>query len=393
MRILLFALQAALVALPAMGQDAYSPVLGQIERNSPTLAALREQAEVRRLAGRTDIFPADPEVEFGYLWGAPAAVGARKDVSVRQSFDFPAVYARRGRLAESLGGCAEWLYRSQRMELLLSAKRVCIELVYYNGLAELYGRMLENARLVADAYGKREQSGDANRLDFNKARLNLASMEGEASRADIERARLLSELARLNGGAALEFGRSEYAPTPLAAAVFEEWYAAAAAASPALQYLLSQVEVGERRVELSCAQSLPSFSLGYMGEFVSGQNYQGVTLGLSIPLWENRNKVRLARAEARASVAAAEDAKIQYYNRLKSLHARVAELSENVRRYASALSEGDNDRLLREAYSAGEISLLSYLLELDYLVDVRVKLLQAERDYELALAELNAAAL
>lgn len=392
MKRILFALLAALVALPAMAQDAYSPVLEQVERNSPTLAALREQAEARKVASRTDIYPADPEVEFGYLWGAPAAVGSRKDVSVRQSFDFPAVYARRGRLAESLGGCAEWLYRSQRMELLLSAKKVCIELVYYNGLAELYGRMLENARQIAGAYGKKELSGDANRLDFNKARLNLASMEGEASRADIERARLLSELARLNGGTALEFDMNEYAPTPLAAVDFEEWYAAAAA-SPALQYLLSQVEVGERRVELSRAQSLPSFSLGYMGEFVSGQNYQGVTLGLSIPLWENRNKVRLARAEARASVAAAEDAKMQYYNRLKSLHAQVAELGENVRRYAAALSKGDNDRLLREAYSAGEMSLLSYLLELDYLVEARVRLLQAERDYELALAELNAATL
>lgn len=393
MKWILFALPATLAALPATGQDAYSPVLEQIERNSATLAALREQTEARKAASRTGIYPADPEVEFGYLWGAPSAVGGRKDVSVRQAFDFPAVYARRGRVAESLGGCAEWLYRSQRMDLLLSAKKVCIELVYYNGLAGLYGRMLESARQIADAYGKKERSGDANRLDFNKARLNLASIEGEARRADIERARLLAELARLNGGTALEFDVDEYAPTPLAAADFEEWYAAAAAASPALQYLLSQVEVGERRVELSRAQSLPSFSLGYMGEFVSGQNYQGVTLGLSIPLWENRNKVRQARAEARASVAAAEDAKIQYYNRLRSLHERVAELGENVRSYASALSEGDNDRLLLEAYAAGEISLLSYLLELDYLVEARIKLLQAERDYELELADLNATAL
>lgn len=393
MKRILFAPLALLAALPAAGQDAYSPVLEQIERNSATLAALREQAEARKLAGRADVYPAAPEVEFGYLWGAPAAVGARKDVSVRQAFDFPAVYARRGRLAESLGGCAEWLYRSRRMELLLSAKRVCIELVYYNGLAELYGRLSANARQVADACGKKEQSGDANRLDFNKAKLNLAAMEGEARRADIERAGLLAELTRLNGGVALEFDRSEYAPSPLAADDFEEWYAAAAAASPALQYILSQVEVGERRVELSRAQALPSFTLGYMGEFVAGQNYQGVTLGLSIPIWEGRSKVRLARAEARASVAEAEDAKIQYYNRLKSLHARVAELGENVRRYASALSEGDNDGLLLRAYSAGEISLLSYLLELDYLVEARVKLLQARRDYELALAELNAVAL
>lgn len=393
MKTTLTTLLAALSALGVAGQDAYSPVLEQIERNSTTLAALREQAEAQKLAGRADVAPADPEVEFGYLWGAPAAVGSRKDVSVRQSFDLPGVYARRGRLAEAMDGSAEWLYRSRRMELLLEAKRVCVELVYCNALAELYGRQLENARRIADVLGKKEQAGDANLLDLNKARLNLAAMEGEVRRVGIERERLLSELARLNGGNALEFDMSGFPPVSPVSADFDGWYAEEAATSPALQYLMSQVEVGGRRVELSHAQSLPSFSLGYMGEFVSGQNYQGVTLGLSIPLWENRGKVRMARAEARASEVAAEDAKVQYYNRLKNLHARVAGLGENVRRYASALDAGDSGKLLSDAYEAGEISLLDYLVEVGYLVAAQDKLLQAERDYGLALAELNAAAL
>ncbi|KAA6308963.1 hypothetical protein EZS27_039465 [termite gut metagenome] len=49
------------------------------------------------------------------------------------------------------------------------------------------------------------------------------------------------------------------------------------------------------------AMGLPSFLAGYMSEKVVGEHFQDITLGISIPLWENKNRVKQAKA---ASIAA-----------------------------------------------------------------------------------------
>lgn len=380
---------AWLIALSASGQDLYAPVLEQIEQNSTTLSTLKEQLEAQKIGNKTGLTPSNPEVEFGYLWGSPSSIGNRKDVSVRQTFDFPTAYVHRGKLSDLQNNSAEYQYASGRMELMLSAKRLCIELVYYNALREVYARQLGNAGQIAAAYEKMKQAGEANRLEYNKAALNLANMENEVKRIDIERERILSELTRLNGGKPVTFDVTDYGQ-PILPNNFETWFAEAEAEIPALQYLRSQVEVSKRKIQLSRAAGLPKLSVGYMGEFVPGQEFQGVTFGISIPLWENKNRVKQAKAEARVSERMAEDAKMQYYNRLRNLFGEVLQLQDGVRRYNDVFEKNDNDELLFKAYNRGEISLLDYLLELEYFFVAYDKLLQAQRDLEFAMAELNA---
>ena len=378
--------------LSVSGQDVYSSVLEQIEQNSTTLEALKEQMEAQKLGNKTGINPANPEVEFGYLWGSPSAIGNRKDINIRQTFDFPTVYAQRSRLSDLQNNSAEYQYKSQRMELLLSAKTFCIELVYYNALGKLYERQLDNAKQIAEAYERMKQTGDANQLEYNKAVLNYTNMDNEVKRINLECKRLLSELSRLNGGNPIVFDRAVY-ETAVLPADFENWYAQAEAENPALSYLKSQVEIDNRQVKLSRASSLPKFSVGYMGEFVAGQKFQGATIGMSIPLWENKNKVKQAKATVKASERIVEDARMQYYNRLKNLYVQVSGLQNNVRQYNSVFEQNDNGDLLFKAYRNGEISLLNYLLEMEYYFVAYNKRLQAERDLELALAELLAAML
>lgn len=376
-------------ALSVSGQDLYTPVLEQIERNSTTLEALREQMESQKLGNRTGLTPENPEVEFGYLWGSPTIIGNRKDVSVKQTFDFPTVYVQRSRLANLQDTSADYQYKSQRMELMLSAKTICIDLIYYNALGKLYNRQLENARQIAQTYEKMQKNGSANQLEYNKAVLNYANLDNEVKRINIERERLLSELMRLNGGTPIAFDWAKY-ETSILPTDFDSWYALAETENPALQYLKTQVDVSNRRVKLSQASWLPKISAGYTGEFVAGQEFQGLTVGVSIPLWENKNKVKQAKAAARASEKMVEDAKMQYYNRLKDLYAKVRQLQNNVSGYNSVFKQNDNDELLFKAYNSGQISLLDYLLEMEYYFVSYDKCLQAERDLELALAELCA---
>lgn len=389
MKKIILSLSALWLSVSVWGQDPYAPVLEQIEQNSTTLRALQESMKAQKLSNKTGLTPENPEVEFGYLWGSPTGIGNRQDVNVSQSFDFPTVYTHKNKLSDLQNNSAEYEYKSQRMELLLSAKTTCIELVYYNGLHDLYSRLLDNARQIAESYEKMQATGDANRLDYNKAMINYTNMENEIKRIAIERNRLLSELTVLNGGIPVSFDTKEFG-TPALPPDFESWYTAAEGGNPALQYLKSQVEVSNKQIQLSRSSNLPKFSIGYAGEFLAEEKFQGVAVGMSIPLWENKNQVKQAKAAAIASQQMEQDAKMQYYNRLKSLYEQSSQLQENIARYNTVLNQNNNEELLFKAYNSGELSLLDYLLEIEYFFDAYDNRLQAERDLELALASLNA---
>lgn len=131
-------------------------------------------------------------------------------------------------------------------------------------------------------------------------------------------------------------------------------------------------------------------SVGYMGEFVGDERFQGITVGVSIPLWQNKNRVKQARAAAIASERVVEDSRVQYYNHLKSLYHQAVGLQQSVALYASSLSQNGNEALLTKAFEKKELSLLEYLLEMEYYYECFQKQAEAERDLAHIWAELTA---
>ena len=378
-----------IIPFAAIAQDGYETVLQQIEANNTALAALREQIESQKIGNRTGIYLSNPEVEFNYLWGNPKVMGKRTDFAVSQSFDFPTAYGHRRNIADLQNANAEIVYKSERTNLLLLAKQTCIELVYHNALVKEYSIRIDNARRMAETYQIRLDKGDANILEYNKAKLNLTAIQTELAKIEAQRVALLSELKRMNGGKEIALLQDEFSP-PMLPSNFDEWYSNMETKNPVLQYVKGEIEISKERVKLNRALSLPKFSTGYMSEKVVGEQFQGITLGVSIPLWENKNMQRYAKSQVKASEIALEDTKIQFYNRLQSLYLKASVLQQNALKFRETITSNRNDELLKKALDSGEISLLDYLLEIGYYYDAMIQVLEAERDYELALAELSA---
>lgn len=378
---------ALFFALPVHAQ--IDEVLQLIERNNTTLQALAAQAGADKLAERTGISLPDPEVEFARLWGTPTTIGNRIDVAVSQGFDIATVSGMKARQARRRGEMIDLRFASERTDILLEAKRRCIELIYCNRLAAELELRLEHAMTVAEAYRRMLASGDANRLEYNKAQLNLRSVQGEVARNEVDRSAALSELQRLNGGVQVSFDAIDY---PLATLPddFESWYADAEQKSPVLEYVRRGVETARRGVSLARVEWLPQFSVGYMRENTRGQHYQGVKVGMSIPLWGNRHRVKQAKAACAATEARAGDARVQFYEQLHNLYAQTAGLAKVAADYRRAMDESGNTELLKKALDAGEISLLDYIVEMGFYYDTTTRALEAERDFQSAYASLTA---
>lgn len=370
-------------------QNNINPVLSSIEENNTTLKALREQAEADKLQNKTGIFLDDPEVGLNYLWGSPTDIGNRTDFSVSQTFDIPTITGMKSRLANGKNNLVEWQYKADRMNILLEAKQYCIELIYYNSLLkELYLR-LEHAQTIAKGYKDRMDRGDVSILEYNKVNLNLSTIQGEISRMEVEREALFAQLKRLNGGIEVVFNDSDYGNRELPLN-FDEWYVQAEDKNPILAYVRNEIEVSQKQVSLSKAMNLPKFTAGYMSEKVVGQRYQGVSLGISIPLWSNKNQVKQAKAAVAAAQSREADTKQQFYSQLQIQYSKAMGLKTTADKYRQSLANVNNTILLKKALDAGEISLLDYMVEMGLYYDNVNQTLAAERDYQLAFAELSA---
>jgi hypothetical protein len=127
---------------------------------------------------------------------------------------------------------------------------------------------------------------------------------------------------------------------------------------------------------------------------ISGQNvsesFQGVAVGLSLPLWNNSSKVKQSKAQLLTSETMLDGTRNECYNTYKTLYNQSLTLQQNADKLAATLSRCNSEALLQKALDAGEISLLEYLLEIEFYQQAAINTLAAQRDAQMALAELFA---
>lgn len=205
---------------------------------------------------------------------------------------------------------------------------------------------------------------------------------------EIERITLLSELTCLNGGIFIDFTDSQF-QSPVIPADFEQWYVSAEQNNPVSIWIEEEMEISKKQEKLNRAMSLPKLQTGFMSEKIIGEQFQGITIGLSIPLWENKNTVKFAKANTIALESIITDNKIQLNNYLKSLHTKAISLKQNADDYRLNLRLFDNSELLKKALDKGEISLINYILELSVYYESVNQLLELERGLNNTAAELN----
>lgn len=378
-----------LASISLNAQSSVETALKAIEENNNTLKALKETTKSQKLENKTGIYLSNPEVGFNYVWGNPSTIGNRTDFSISQAFDIPTITGMKNKIADERNSLAEWQYKAERMNILLEAKQYCIELIYFNALKKELDIRLQHAQTIASGYQNRLNSGDANILEYNKAQLSLSATTGEIARIDVERNALLSQLKRLNGGLDIVMDDYQFNQKQLPLN-FDDWYLQAEQKNPILAYIKQEVVVSQKQVSLNKAKGLPTFSAGYMSENVVGERFQGLTMGVSVPLWENKNRVKQAKSAVVAAQARQTDSKQQFYNQLQIQYNRALGLKNTAESYRKSLVMANSTELLKKALDAGEISLLNYMVELGLYYNMVNQTLEAERDYQKALAELSA---
>ena len=363
--------------------------MAQIAQNNTTLKALHRQMQASVLANGSNLSLTDPEAEVAYLVGTPKGVPNRTNVSLTQSLDWDVLLGRRRALAKANNQVAYSDYRRAVQQVLTEADEQFTSLVYYNKLCGELSQRQTLAEEIERLYQQKFERGDINQLEVNKVRLNASVCRADWARANNERQQILANLQRLNGGHAVAFTDTIY---PLAGKALPPLvdFQSALAGSLAVQTAQAAVAQSEAEIKVAKAEGLPALTVGFQGEYIKQNNYSGLSLGFTVPIWGNsRKKIRKAEAELAANRLTVDDVIYQERAQVAKLYVSAQQLQQAANALQKDMQLMNNDQLLRRSLELGQISLLDYLLELSFYYTARTSQLEAERDAQLAVSALK----
>lgn len=378
----------ASAALSVNGQNSIDAVLRSIEANNKELQANNQLTVSKKLEAKLDNNLPDPSVSYVHQYGNREGMGIQGELVASQSFDFPSVYVQKNKLAKSKAASFDRQGAEFRQQILLQAKEICLDLVLLNQQRALLDQRRQNAEQLAELYAMRLETGDANILETNKIDLELLNAKTEARMNESARIAKLQELATLNGGIAIDFTDTTYMSDGDILS-FEELCAEAVTSNPQLLTLKSEQVAARRQLSVNKSKSLPSFELGYrMNTATGGERFNGFLVGISIPLFSNRNNVKQAKAQALYTDLQLESTTTTVESELHQLYNQSVALKTSMDEYNTVLKSQNSLALLNKAIQTGQISMIEYFVDVTTFYQSMQNYMQLQNEYQKVMAQL-----
>lgn len=374
------------ITLQAQSENSMEKILESILVHNKELKANGQSLHAQMLEVKTANNLSDPMVNYTYLFGSPQELGKSGELTVTQGFDFPTLYGTRNQVSKLKGASFGKQYELFRQTLLLSAKEICLDLVLLNQQKMLWEKRLENARLLSDLYEERLQRGDANLIETNKIRMELMNVQTEVTNNLTAGNTKLQELAALNGGQPVKFDDTQYAPLeflPEFGLLKQEFLST----DVNLQSLEKQTLAARKQIAVDKGGWLPKFEVGYRRNTGEGEQFNGFIVGGSLPLFENRHKVKIAKAQSLAAELQQANAVEQAQATLLALYSEAVQLQSALRNYDLELMDQSLE-LLKKALEARQISMIEYFTEVDSICQNKMQYMQLENRYQKIMAQL-----
>ncbi|MGN0052537.1 MAG: TolC family protein, partial [Bacteroides sp.] len=336
------------------------------------------------------------------VWDSTNSGETAGELIVSQSFEFPTLYGVRGSRNRLKNNALDAQAEALRQEVLLQAKELCLDIILLQRRQEMLDERRKNAEELSALYTQRLESGDANILETNKIKLELLNVRTE-TRLNLNSLKSkLKELLALNDNQPLTAGRplpgdplptpqalglTDYPTVPLPASI-DPLTDELLSSDPALLSLQGESDAARKQIVASRQGWLPRLELGYRRNTESGHPLNGVVVGFSFPLFENRSKVKIAKAQATGIDFQRENEWTKRRANLWQAYEEARNLQTSIDEYSATFAQQQNLSLLKQALTGGEISLIEYFVEVSVIYQSHDNLLELENQYQKAMARL-----
>ncbi len=386
---IVFAICGCLFCLSGISQNKnFDNILKNVEQNNKELKAHRTYIESKSLLNKSDNNIPNPEMSVYYLpFGSNNSTTSYREFEISQSFEFPTVYGARKQWNALKTEVLESEYLLLRQNILLKAKKLLNELLSLKKQKEIEEHRHDQSKKVYDQMQKLFDKGQVGILELNKAKIAWMQIKYHVEQVEIKKMITLKQLASVNGGIAINFNNENISNDENIEA-FEILWSQKTNSDPTLLKLKLKENSLLQELKLEKKKSLPNLSIGYNNQGSNGNRISGFLGGVSIPVWNNKNKIKAAHLKHEHQIA-------NTTSKMELLEAEYFELYNNYKllllkfkEYEQVLSSLNGDALLFKAYKLGEYSFMQYYLELEFYHNAHDEMLQMEIELLQLKAEL-----
>jgi len=361
--------------------------LDEIEQNNKELKGYQTFIESRELKNKSTNNLPDPQISGFYLPFGDNATGNYTEYQVSQSFEFPTVYAARGKWNDSKSKQLVSAYLKRRQEVLLKAKNVLIEIAFLQKQKVIETKRRAQSKQIFDQIQKLFDKEQVGLLDLNKAKIAWIQEQFVVQQIESDIRIQMSKLKTLNGGKPVD-SISPQIILPSKIGTVENLWQEKLSKEPALQELKLNEAASLQKIKLEENKGLPNLALGYNYQGVNGSNYSGFYGGISIPLWNNKNKVKAAEANYEYLRSTTEVITNSLNTQFQETFDRYELILRKYNEYQITMDNLNSEQLLFKAYQLGEYSFMDYYVELQFYRNASDKMLQMEKELQLLQAQL-----
>lgn len=367
----------------------FDTLLNKVVSNNTELMSSVAATHSELLSLKSENNLPDPEVELEYQWGRHE-VGDKFDVNVTQGFDWPGVYAARGKANKIASEAMSYLNRSNYIDKRLEIKQTLIDIVNVKkNMAVVKGRLALMDTMI-EKYTTGVNNGELTILDLRKLKIEKIRLNESMAALESEFALLKSTLEVQNGGKNCDdiiASIDNYPDDVILPA--EEYEKIIEENDPSVKYSSLMMQSQVQRVKAERLTRLPGFTLGYHHSWEDGDVFNGMIVGVTLPFFSTHNKVRAAKALSRSLEYDEMTVAIKKRATAKADREKALALYKQMSAYEAVLKNDNSVVLLGKSLDGGQISLLDYLGEMDYYMQAERDYLAAQYQYHQTLANLN----
>ena len=361
-------------------------VLQSIERNNKELQAQLQLTEAAKMEVQTQNSLSDPTIDYSPFFAKGVDGVASSELVVSQEFDFPTLYAARRQSGKLQQEVLDRQQQAVRRSILLDAKNLCLDLIRLNQEKALLDARKKNADELLTLFEKRLQEGDAGILEVNKIKMERMNVQTEVTQNNAAHRTALQSLLAMNGNLPWEFTADTY-PQIEKIRDYNALYDEIMLTDADLLASDAAARAAAKEVSVNKQNWLPKLSVGYRRNTSLDEKSNGFLIGGSIPLFSNRKKVKIARAQEVGARLQLDNARLQAEATVQSRYNEVLQLQEAMKAYDVPLMHETLD-MLKQAVMAGQLSIIEYYVEVDGVYRNLQAYIQIENQYQKLMADI-----
>jgi len=363
-------------------------LLKSIEHNNPQLIAMQKWLDAEAVFARTGIYPVNPEVRYTYLFGSPVETGNQQELEIMQSFRLPGYYNKKAALQQLQYEQKQFLAAKEVKDIIHRVEVVYFNLVLLHKKEILLQKRKEEADRLLTMMKLGFDQGEISKSAYDKARIFFMNVETEWNKTKADIQIMKGQLQQFNGGNAIDQFGFEY-PGDWSIPPLDSVLSHAEAGNPVLQSARVEIKISEKSEKFERMNRWPVFEAGYKAETILNQQLQGFQFGLSIPFWQDANKLKYTRLQQEWMQAQYEQRKAELRTQLTALYNEVQSLQDNYLQMKAIMDDEQISLRNLDLLQAGQISFTEYLVDAGFIWEVLNNFFEIENAYFVGLSKLK----